>query len=71
ASAIISPVVAGFFFSIFYELMGQLRYVLLFPYAFAFLAIAFVFMTRVKRGEVKMSKEEIEALKRVYEQADD
>ncbi|MEX2680995.1 MAG: MFS transporter [Candidatus Sigynarchaeota archaeon] len=71
ASAIISPVVAGLFFSIFYEIMGQLRYILLFPYAFGFLALAFVFMTRVKRGEVKMSKEEIEALKRIYEQADD
>jgi maltose/moltooligosaccharide transporter len=71
ASAIISPVIAGFLFSIAYEAMGALRYTLLFPYAFAFLILAFFFMTRVKRGEVKMSQTEINDLKRVYEQSDE
>ncbi len=71
AAAIISPVIAGFIFSLAYDFLGILRYNLLFPYAFAFLLLAFFFMTRVRRGEVKMTQKEIEDLKRVYEKTDE
>nr|MDO8111898.1 MFS transporter [Candidatus Sigynarchaeota archaeon] len=66
ASAILSPVVVGFIFSLAYDVMGILRYTLLFPYAFGFLILALIFMFKVKRGEVKLTAKEIDDLKRVY-----
>ena len=65
-AAITSPIFAGLLFTIAYDL-GTLRYSLLFPFAFIFMTIALFFMTRVKRGEVKLSKKEVEELKKVYE----
>ncbi|NMC07947.1 MAG: SLC45 family MFS transporter [Candidatus Lokiarchaeota archaeon] len=68
---IISPVLVGFFFSVSEGTLGPLRYALLFPYGVVFLIVAFLMMFKVKRGEVILSKEEIEKLKKVYEKADD
>lgn len=69
-AAIVSPVALGAIFSVFFDVLGVLRYALLFPFALAFMALALFFMTRVRRGEVNLSKEEIEALKKIYEEKD-
>jgi Na+/melibiose symporter-like transporter len=68
---IISPVVVGFLFSATEIMLGPFRYAILFPYAVCFLILAFLLMFKVKRGEVNLSKEEIEELKKIYEKADD
>ncbi|MHA1794394.1 MAG: MFS transporter [Promethearchaeota archaeon] len=69
-AAITSPILAGSIFSIFYDVLGTFRYFLLFPFTLIFMIVALFFMTRVRRGEVKLSKEEIENLKKVYEEQD-
>ena len=69
-AAITSPVFAGFLFSSTSATFGVFRYVLLFPFALGFMILALFFMTRVKRGEVKLSDEEIENLRKIYEEND-
>ncbi|MHA1372419.1 MAG: MFS transporter, partial [Promethearchaeota archaeon] len=69
-AAIFSPVIAGMIFSLAYDFMGAYRYSLLFPFVFGFMILALVFMFKVKRGEIKMTRKEIEELKRIYENED-
>ncbi len=70
SAAITSPVVAGFLFSITSDVLGAMRYALIFPFMLAFITLALIFMLFVRRGEVNLSKAELEALKKAYESAD-
>lgn len=69
-AAIASPVIAGLCFSLTEVSLGTMRYVILFPYALAFMILAFFMMLGVKRGEVKLTKDEVENLKKIYEGKD-
>lgn len=55
AAQIVTPIVAGF-------LMSHISYIALFPYAAIFIALAFITMTQVKHGDVKVkAKKGLEA----------
>ncbi|MHA1998318.1 MAG: MFS transporter [Promethearchaeota archaeon] len=69
-AAITSPVFAGFLFSITDSFLGALRYTALFPFSLAFMIIALLFVFKVKRGEVVLTKKEIDDLKNIYEEGD-
>jgi MFS family permease len=65
-AAILSPLIAGFVFSVSGITLGTFRYFMIIPMILVCLVFGFFFMTRVKRGEVKLSKDEIDELKKIY-----
>ncbi len=65
----LGPVIMGLILSAFGSL-GTYRYVVMFPAILAFEILSFVFMLKVKRGDVDISQEEMEEYKRKYEQID-
>ncbi|MFX0100207.1 MAG: MFS transporter [Candidatus Hodarchaeota archaeon] len=69
-AAIISPLLAGFIFSVSGFALGTMRYFMIFPMILVCLLFGFFFMTRVKRGEVILSKEEVDNLKKIYSASD-
>ncbi len=61
-AAILSPIFMGFTFDLAQSSMGVNKYQLMIPYLFVCMFIALIFLTRVKRGEIKLNPEEINRL---------
>ncbi|MHA1731950.1 MAG: MFS transporter [Promethearchaeota archaeon] len=72
-AAIVSPVVVGAVFTLIVAVSKQdtpAKYLGMFPFMIACMALGLVFMFFVKRGEAELTKEELEALKVQYEEVD-
>ncbi len=71
-AAIASPTLMGGIFGLatIVGLTNLAIYMTIFPYITVSIILAFLFMTRVKRGEARMTKEEVAALRLKYEEDD-
>ncbi len=71
-AAIVSPTLMGGIFSLvtLAGYSGATVYMSIFPYILVCIVLAMIFISRVKRGEAKMTKEELAALRLQYEEDD-
>ncbi|MFX0064698.1 MAG: MFS transporter [Candidatus Hermodarchaeota archaeon] len=69
-AAIISPILMGAVFDIVGVGMGPNRFIFMFPYVLTFLVVALLLLTQVVRGEVILTRQQIEEQILKYEEKD-